>query len=126
MRIECPECGARYTFDKPIPLDKKYRCKKCEAVVTFTEVADIEETSAQIPEAPTQPQKQEIAREEQVSKAAIQQPSVQIPRDKPRPVKQEAAKKQFLQTGKKFSIRYLVIVGILVIVVIVVAFFMYC
>ena len=80
MRIECPECGAKYTFDKPIPLDKKYNCRKCGAVVTFRQVADTKETPAQVPIPQAQPEiRTEVKREPQ--------------KEKPRPVKQEVTKK---------------------------------
>ncbi len=114
MRIECPECGARYTFDKPIPLDKKYSCKKCTAVVTFRQIADTQETIAQVPPEKAQPAIQPEVKKEPVSQGKVQ------------PAKQEKARKEpVLETSKRFSTRYLVIVGILVIVVIVVIFFMY-
>lgn len=115
MRIECPECGARYTFDKPIPLDKKYNCKKCAAVVTFRQIADTQETTAQVPQEKAQPAIQPEVKKEPASQEKVQ------------PAKQEKARKEpILKTSKRFSTRYLVTVGILAIVVIVVIFFMYC
>jgi len=48
MIIECPECGAKNSIDKPSQLGKRYRCGKCGASITFPQTIDTpsENTSA--------------------------------------------------------------------------------
>ncbi len=113
MRIECPECGAKFNFAQPIPLDKQYRCRKCHAVVTFRQVDDTPVTSPRTTKETAPPAKPVAAKRE-------------IPPKTAPPVKQGPARTTpVLKTNKRFSTSFLVIVGILVVVVIVVAVFMF-
>ena len=37
MIIECPECGARNSTDKPLESGRRYRCGKCGALLVHTQ-----------------------------------------------------------------------------------------
>ena len=40
MIIECPKCGAKNQTDKPLQPDKRYRCGKCSALITYLEAIE--------------------------------------------------------------------------------------
>lgn len=43
MIIKCPECGKENVTDKPIQPDRRYRCGKCGAVITFLQTDDAQD-----------------------------------------------------------------------------------
>jgi len=49
MIIECPECGKENVTDKPIQPDKRYRCGKCGAVITFQQTINTPTQTVSIP-----------------------------------------------------------------------------
>ena len=59
MIIECPECGAKNSTDKPPQPGKKYRCGKCGATITFLQTTDTQDTLAEIPREKTQAEREE-------------------------------------------------------------------
>jgi len=72
MIIECPECGAKNSTDKPPQPGKKYRCGKCGASITFLQTTDTQAALAEAPKEKTQAEKQEEAKRVQGEKTKKQ------------------------------------------------------
>ncbi len=112
MIIECPECGTKNQTDKPPQPDKRYRCGKCGAVITFQQIIANQDTLTEAPKEKPLPEKpRTIATILKAVKGKVQ------------PVKRVLWKKgNILTNGKGISRRFLVIIAILIVMVIIVYF----
>ena len=100
MIVKCPECGKENITDKPIQPNKRYRCGKCGAVITFPQTAD---TLTEIPKEETVPKKQDTL--------------VEVPKEKTRPSKREEAKKEQVPKTRK---GFLIVLGVVAVIAIIV------